>query len=323
MRVLFVASGNSKSEGSPIIVAQGESLKQESVDIDYFLVRGKGILGYLTNVKPLRKYLGTNSYDIIHAHYGLAAIVALLARRKEKLVVSFMGDDIVGSNRPDGSITKKSLWLARLNLFLARHYYSHSIFKSREMFRKVTFKNATLLPNGVNILDFFPEEKQEARAKLGLEKSGSLIIFVSNPDRVEKNFGLARQSVKLLGGNAIRLIPVFDQPHDKLRLFYSAADVLVLTSFHEGSPNVIKEAMACSCPIVSTDVGDVQWVFGGTEGCFISSFNPNDFAEKIKMALSFSETYNRTAGREKILALGLDSKMVAKKIVGIYNKVLG
>lgn len=322
MRVLFVSSGNSKSEGSPIIIAQGESLKRDSVDIDYFLVKGKGILGYLANIKPLRKYLGTNSYDVIHAHYGLAAIVALLARRKEKLVVSFMGDDIVGSNRPAGSITKKSLLLARLNIFLAKRYYSYSIFKSQEMYSKVSFRNTELLPNGVDTSIFYPEQKSEARALLDIDNNSKVVIFVSNPNRVEKNYSLAERSVEMLGNNSIRLISVYNQPQAMLRHYYSAADLLVLTSFHEGSPNVIKEAMACSCPIVSTDVGDVRWVFGEIEGCFISSFNPDDFAEKIKMALLFSDRNSRTIGRERILELGLDSKIVAKKIIEIYNKVL-
>ena len=104
--------------------------------------------------------------------------------------------------------------------------------------------------------------------------------------------------------------------------YYSAADVVLLTSVTEGSPNVIKEAMACNCPIVSTDVGDVREVLGNTEGCYISGLDPVEVAEKTKKALEFSYTKGRTKGRQRIIELGLDSESIAKKIVEVYKKAL-
>jgi glycosyltransferase involved in cell wall biosynthesis len=92
-----------------------------------------------------------------------------------------------------------------------------------------------------------------------------------------------------------------------------------LTSFHEGSPNVIKEAMACNCPIVSTDVGDVKDVIGNTEGCYITTFDLQDVIRKIKMALDFGK---RTKGRERIMQAGLDSKTIANRIIDVYHQVL-
>src|SRR4030042_4531165 len=102
--------------------------------------------------------------------------------------------------------------------------------------------------------------------------------------------------------------------------YLNAADVLLLTSFHEGSPNVIKEAMACNCPVVSTDVGDVRWVVGNTSGYYISSFDPGELAEKIKLAIVFREKHRQTNGRDRISELGLDSETVAKKIIDVYKK---
>jgi teichuronic acid biosynthesis glycosyltransferase TuaC len=90
-----------------------------------------------------------------------------------------------------------------------------------------------------------------------------------------------------------------------------------LTSLHEGSPNIIKEAMACNCPIVSTDVGDVRDVVSGTEGCYVTTYDPEDIAEKLKSALQFNK---RTAGREKIQHL--DSNIIAHKIISIYKTIL-
>ena len=102
-----------------------------------------------------------------------------------------------------------------------------------------------------------------------------------------------------------------------MSIYFNASDLVLLTSFWEGSPNVIKEAMACNVPIVSTDVGDVKEVIGKTEGCYITSFDPEDVAEKIKLALKFGK---RTTGIEDIKHL--ESSLIAKKIIKIYKSVL-
>ena len=80
--------------------------------------------------------------------------------------------------------------------------------------------------------------------------------------------------------------------------------------------------MACNRPVVATDVGDIRWLFGNEPGHFITSFDPEDVAEKIKLALEFSEKYGRTNGRQRVIDLGLDSQTVAKKIINLYKEVL-
>ncbi len=54
--------------------------------------------------------------------------------------------------------------------------------------------------------------------------------------------------------------------------------------------------MACNIPIVSTDVGDVKEIISKTAGCYISSFNPKDFAQKTEKALNYGK---RTSGRQE------------------------
>ena len=126
-----------------------------------------------------------------------------------------------------------------------------------------------------------------------------IIIFVSDPGRVEKNFRLAEEAIRMVNNPEIELYTVHNKNQTELVNFYNAADLLVLPSYHEGSPNVIKEAMACNCPIVSTDVGDVKWVIGETEGCYIASFEPENFAEKVKLALEFSPKVWENQGKAK------------------------
>ncbi len=328
MRILFVCSGNSVFGVSPIIKTQKESIecskdgKLYKVTIDYFPITGQGLINYLKHIPKLRNHLKFKNYDIIHAHYGLTGIISVLAKKNQGLVVSFMGDDILGSRRPDGSISSISRIIACINKFFARRFYNFSIVKSREMLIELNITNSSVIPNGVNLDRFKPIDRKDARSKLGIPDNQKLLLFLSRPERAEKNYSLAKKAVQLVNDENVQLLTITNIPPDELVYFYNAADVLLLTSYHEGSPNVIKEAMACNCPIVSTHVGDVEWVIGNTEGCYLASFDPVDFAEKIKLALKFSSLKGKTKGRDRIIELGLDSETIAQRIIGVYHRVI-
>ena len=304
MKVLFVCSGNSRFGISSIVKAQGESLKKNGVEIEYFLIKGKGIVGYLKNILPLRKYLKNNNFDITHAHYSLSAYVASLARTKP-IVVSLMGSDV-----------QKNFFGCMILKLFYRIFWNSLIVKSNSMKKRVGIKKCFIIPNGVDFEKFKEIDKKIAKEKIGFDPNKKHIVFVANPDRYEKNFILAIEAFDLLDDKSVELNVVSGVAYEDIPYYYYAADVLLLTSLWEGSPNVIKEAMACNCPIVSTDVGDVREVIENTEGCYITSFEPDDVAEKLKLALRFGK---RTNGRENIKYL--DSNIIAKKIIKIYEHV--
>jgi glycosyltransferase involved in cell wall biosynthesis len=303
MKVLFVSSGNSKFGISPIVENQGESLKKNGVDIDYFTINGKGLKGYLRSIPLLKKRL-QNTYDIVHAHYSLSCIVASLAGAKP-LVASLMGSDI-----------QAGLTYNFLIRFFNKFFWKAAIVKSEYMKTKIRIKNAYVIPNGVNFKKFQFIDRNQAKKKVNFNEKKH-IIFVSHPERYEKNFGLAKAAFDLLNDKNAELNIINSVTHDLIPFYMYAADVLILTSLWEGSPNVIKEAMACNLPIVSTDVGDVKEVIGNTEGCYITSFKAEDVAEKIKLALDFGK---RTEGRKDIEHL--DENKIAQKIIAIYKEVM-
>ncbi len=308
MKVLFVSSGNSRYGIVPFIESQGESLKAEGVDLNYFTIKGKGIKGYLKNIRPLRKQIKRNNYDIIHAHYGLVGLVCLLTFSGKPVVLSVMGDDAYGSFNTKG----KRIKLSYVQMFLTQltlPFVKQIIVKSKNLYDFVPYKfKSNIIPNGVDFDMFKPQNDS-------LEKNK--ILWLADPDDPRKNYKLMIEAFDLLDNNELELINPYPIKHNEFSQYLNNASLFVLTSYNEGSPNVIKEAMACNIPIVSTDVGDVREVIGKTEGCYITSFDPKDVADKIKKALAFGK---RTTGREDIRHL--ESSMVAKRIIDIYKKVL-
>lgn len=322
MKVLFVSSGNStNADVAPFIKAQGESLQSLGIDIQYFKILGKGISGYLKAVSKLRKYLKKNPTDIIHAHYTLSGWSAVLTFPRQPVVLSLMGDDAYGEYVGVKKINYFSRFLT-FSTYLIQPFVKAIICKSKYIESFVYLKNKSyIIPNGIN-LNKIKNSDHDFKDELSLDPQKKHILFLGNTKSRRKNFMLAKSAVNVINSEEVALLSPYPVSHNQVFKYLNSVDVFVLTSFMEGSPNVIKEAMSCNCPIVSTDVGDVKWILGDTEGCFIAAFDPYDFAKKILLALEFAKNIGRTKGKERILELDLNVENVAKKIMIVYKKVL-
>jgi glycosyltransferase involved in cell wall biosynthesis len=302
MKVLFVSSGNS-GEISTFTKEQAESIRKLGVSVDFFLVKGRGVLGYLKNISVLNKILSNDKYDLIHAHYGLSGVLAIL-QRICPVVVTYHGCDI--NRRVLKIFSKISIELSSFNIFVSEKLAIKAKIKERYC----------VIPCGVNLNTFFYLDKDFCRRKMKLGVEKKIVLFSSSFSDSAKNFNLAIQAVNILGD--LSLIELKGYKREEVNLLINACDLLLMTSIREGSPQVIKEAMACNCPIVSTDVGDVKEVIGNTEGCYITSYDPKDVAKKIKMAIEFDK---RTNGRQNIQHLELS--VIGNKVIDVYKKVLG
>lgn len=312
MKVLFVASGNKTGQPGAVVQNQAITLTDTGIEIEYFLIIGKGMNGYLKNVFPLIKHLKNNKYDVIHSHYSLTAFVTTLALwfiPGKTHIVSLMGSD-----------TKLKGIFKRLVKLGSNTFWSKTIVKSRQMLEDSELKNAEIIPNGVDLQKIERIKRKLQSNETSKNKTNQpVVLFAANPSRESKNFPLAEQAIKNISSE---LKVVYNLSHEEIIEELFKADVLLSTSLWEGSPNLIKEAMACNCPVVSTNVGDVEWLFENEPGCYLTTFESEDVAEKIKQALEFARTNSRSNGRKRILELKLDAESVAKRLVKVYEEAM-
>lgn len=305
MRILIVASLN-KGSFAPFIVEQAEALKAMGCGVDFFGLQGKGIKGYLGNLSSLKRKIKEFRPDVVHAHYGLSGLLANL-QRKVPVVVTYHGSDI---NDPKvRRYSKKAMQLSAWDVFVSRKTLEIACPK----------KNYTLLPCGIDMSDLQSTEKSEARQRMSLVQNKKYILFSGAFDNEVKNAPLAQKAVTLLKDNEFELLELKGYSREEVTMLMCAADAFLMTSFTEGSPQVIKEALACGCPIVSVDVGDVKERTEGVEGCFVTERRePEELASLLQKALAFE---GKTKGLEKLLVDGLDNREVAQRLMEIYGSV--
>ncbi|TFB10607.1 glycosyltransferase [Candidatus Marinimicrobia bacterium MT.SAG.3] len=305
MKVLIVCGANQpnfnfKTTWS-FVDEQMQSLKSHGVEFEIFLIKGRGLFGYLENLSALRSKIKSGQFDIVHAHYGLSGMLSVL-QRQTPVITTFHGSDIniFSQNIISAIVTRLSQW----NIFVSNRIYSKALLKPT--------KNFSVIPCGVNLELFKPMDKLEARKLLKMDRDKKYLLFPSAFDNKVKNFPLAKDALNML--NDVIPLELKDRSREEVNLLLNASDALLMTSEMEGSPQVIKEAMACNCPIISVDVGDVKDVIGETDNCFVVERNPKQIADKISQTLESSQ---RTNGRENIEKLNLS--VVGIKIYEIYN----
>lgn len=174
-----------------------------------------------------------------------------------------------------------------------------------------------IVPCGIDLDDYPPTDRNQARSSLDWQADRHFILFSGSFDNRIKNAPLAKAAVRML--DQATLVELKGYSRSQVATLMSAADAIVMTSLTEGSPQVIKEAMACGCPVVSVDVGDVKDLTRGVDGCYIAERTPESVASCLRQAIEFGK---RTEGRKVIEVRGLTNETVAKKLLDIYNTVI-
>ena len=300
------------------VARQIESLRAIGAQVDVLEIKGIPKLKYLQALPSLRVL--ARSVDLVHAHYGYCGWLARLQFSKP-VVVSFMGDDLLGTPDAEGRLEPLSKLAVQVDRWLARTVDT-GIVKSVEMAKVVAPVEAHVVPNGVDLQLFRPMDPYDARALLGWPEGKRYILFAGNPDNPRKGFALARATVITASkqmSQPLTLVPLKQVAPDDVPLYMNACDAMVMTSFIEGSPNVVKEAMACNLPVVSVPVGDVPELVDGVEGYTICPRDAEVLAEALVSTLAGGES---VGGRAALMREGLDLESVARRLMELYDNVL-
>jgi glycosyltransferase involved in cell wall biosynthesis len=302
------------------VKSQIDSLVDKGVEVEVFVIDGyKSTLNYLRAMWAIRRECSRGHYDLVHAHYGLSGLAAR-AQRRYPLIVSFCGDDLLGTPNRQGRVTFRSRVFVWLHQWLAR-MVDGVIVKSEAMRRLVPDARAVVIPNGVRFDVFRPMPQQDCRTQLGLSVDRRYVLFPYAPSTIRKNYGLLERAVAIVNaeGSAplLEIVTVDRAPAAMMPVYLNAVDLLAVVSIWEGSPNTVKEAMACNTKVVATDVGDVREILGGVEGCYLCEPTPEDVARAIQRALAVPV---KTEGREMVARLSIEA--VADQVIAEYTQVL-
>jgi teichuronic acid biosynthesis glycosyltransferase TuaC len=321
MRVLIITSEwpSLKMPSAGIfIVRQVDFLQRAGVNVNVFHFRGaKNPLKYIRAWYHVQRLLMSECYDLIHAHWGQAAFPALPKRLP--LVVTFHGSDLFGIKNSRGQFLLSGKILSLFSRWVAM-IADQIILVSSQMDTALPKRHFHIIPSGIDLSLFRPITRVRARFGLGLAMDRKIIFFGGSPSNLEKRYPLALAALNLLKKDfpTIDIIVAHGIEHDKMPYYINACDVLLLTSMHEGSPNVVKEALACNIPIVSTDVGDVRQRIGNIEGCILCA---NDRPETIALALKkVLERNKKIEGRECVR--DLDESLLTQEIIQVYEKAV-
>lgn len=303
-------------ERAPFVVRQVEFLRRVGISVDVVHLDGRGQPSrYVQRWREVRTLIARNHYDVVHAQWGQSALAAL--PRVAPLVVTFRGSDLEGVVSKSGKYGVSSFLLTCVSQIAAR-CADEVIVVSDRLARRLPSRRCHVIPSGVDLELFVPRDKADARQRLGLKPVRRYVLFAASPANPVKRHALALQAMEALEDTGAELLVVERVSPATMPCYMSACDVLLLTSAHEGSPNVVKEALACNLPVVGVDVGDVRQRLNLVAGCVVCADDaPHTIASGLRQALAHDQPID---GRSAVAAL--DERVLTERVVDVYRQAM-
>ena len=321
MHVLMVTSewptAEQPQRGS-FIVQQADYLRRAGIAVEVFPLRAEGDpINYVKAWRALRAAHRLEDFDLMHAQFGQSGLMAWKAGLP--LVVTFRGSDVLGVIGRRGRYTARGFVLKRISRTVARRAAAVIIVSDHLAAALPRGLTPHVIPSGLDLNLFRPMPQEEARRQLGLPLDKPLVLFGANPAVARKRYPLAQQALQTIDAPAdVEMVVLTGVARAQVPVYMNACDLLLMTSKHEGSPNVVKEALACDVPVVSVDVGDVRQRIGAVDGCILC---PDDSPEALGAAVAtVLRRKPRIRGREAVR--DLDERLLTRKVIAIYQAVL-
>jgi teichuronic acid biosynthesis glycosyltransferase TuaC len=296
---------------------QMESLRPRGVEYDVLVIDGRSSRwNYARAIFELRRRLRANSYELIHAHFGLSGWVARFQFRLP-LVVTFHGDDVLGKFNFRGRITLLGRFFQLTSIVLAR-LATAVIVQSREMRGVLRLNSALVIPCGIDLRLFQPMDRSTAQRILGLDAAKKYLLFVYNPSEAGKRYDLIEAAVERARASVpeLEILHVRGKPHREVPLYLSAADVVVIASMAEAGPLITKEAMATHLPVISVNLGDVAELIQEGEGNYMVRRDVGEIAERI---VKVCRSGMPGSSRHRLQPFSMEA--TAQKILEVYAAV--
>jgi len=303
----------------PFLTRQIELLQNRGIELEIFHFEGKkNPINYLKAYFAFLKKIRKKKYDLVHAQWGQSALPALFSDLP--LIITFRGSDLQGITNSKGTYSVLGKILYKISCFGAGKAHAVMLVSAsmRKLLPDINDAKIKIVPSGVNLNLFSPLNSLDCRLKLGFDTQKKIILFGGDPERTDKRYYLANEALSYIDKRFdIELLTVKNIEQVNMPLYINAANLVLLTSKHEGSPNIIKEALACNKPVVSVNVGDVAERIRNVRGSWVVEDTPQSIAAAITRVLDSKDEYESRSS-----VLELDENLITDQIINIYKQLL-
>lgn len=309
MKIMYISRAHS-GKPIPFVIEQANSIiRNYPVEISQYFIPDGIFNGYVKTIFRLPTVLKKHRIDIAHVHNGLSAFIVILSKiifyKSLKVVITFHGSDLNEEKR------------RRFSLFASK-FSSHNIIVSKKM-AHVLNTSYSIIPCGIDT-DVDLNYRDNMRQRKNWGPNEFVILFSSNFNRIEKDSEFAFKVVdkfRACTQKVVHFIELNGFSRHELTQLMQAADCLIMCSIMEGSPQVIKEAVLNSLPVISNDVGDVAEIVEGVDNCFIVNKEVNAYVERL---IDLLNTRARVKNRLPVLEK-YDNNKIAANLYKIYNQL--